>query len=142
MKEQNYKNHRQVVYTYYLFTGIPIIVLIVFAIKRIIAGGSQNLELNVLFLLIGWILLTMLFRSRKFALIAQDRAIRAEESLRYFILTSKSIDQRLTTGQITALRFAGDDEFPSLVQQAIEEKLDNVAIKLRIKNWRSDWNRV
>jgi hypothetical protein len=84
----------------------------------------------------------MLFRSRKFALIAQDRAIRAEESLRYFILTSKSIDQRLTTGQITALRFAGDDEFPSLVQQAIEEKLDNVAIKLRIKNWRSDWNRV
>jgi hypothetical protein len=142
MKEQNYKNHTQVVYSYYLFTGIPIIVLIVFAIKRIIADGSHNLELNVLLLLIGWILLTMLFRSRKFALIAQDRAIRAEESLRYFILTGKRLDQRLTIGQITALRFAGDDEFPSLVQQAIEENLSNDSIKQRIKSWRSDWNRV
>jgi hypothetical protein len=142
MKEQNYKNHTQVVYSYYLFTGIPIIVLVVFAIKRIIADSSHNLELNVLLLLIGWILLTMLFRSRKFALIAQDRAIRAEESLRYFILTGKRLDQRLTIGQITALRFAGDDEFPSLVQQAIEENLSNDSIKQRIKSWRSDWNRV
>jgi hypothetical protein len=142
MKEQNYKNHTQVVYSYYLFTGIPIIVLIVFAIKRIIADSTHNLELNVLLLLIGWILLTILFRSRKFALIAQDRAIRAEESLRYFILTGKRLDQRLTIGQITALRFAGDDEFSSLVQQAIEENLSNDLIKQRIKNWRSDWNRV
>jgi hypothetical protein len=142
MKEQNYKNHTQVVYSYYLFTGIPIIVLVVFAIKRIIADSTHNLELNVLLLLIGWILLTILFRSRKFALIAQDRAIRAEESLRYFILTGKRLDQRLTIGQITALRFAGDDEFPSLVQQAIEENLSNDSIKQRIKSWRSDWNRV
>jgi hypothetical protein len=142
MKEQNYKNHTQVVYSYYLFAGVPIIILIAFAIKRIIEDSSHNLELNVLLLLIGWILLTILFRSRKFALIAQDRAIRAEESLRYFILTGKRLDQRLTIGQIAALRFAGDDEFPSLVQQAIEENLSNDSIKQRIKNWRSDWNRV
>jgi hypothetical protein len=142
MKEQTYKNHTQVVYSYYLFTGIPIIIIIAFVIKRIIADSSHNLELNVLLLLIGWILLTMLFRSRKFALIAQDRAIRAEESLRYFILTGKRLDQRVTIGQITALRFAGDDEFPSLVHQAIEENLSNDSIKQRIKNWRSDWNRV
>jgi hypothetical protein len=142
MKEQKYKNHRQIVYSYYLFTGVPIVVLIAFAIKRILADSNHNLELNVLFLLIGWILLTMLFRSRKFALIAQDRAIRAEENLRYFILTGKRLDQCVTIGQITALRFAGDDEFPSLVQQAIEESLDNDAIKQRIKNWRSDWSRV
>jgi hypothetical protein len=84
----------------------------------------------------------MLFRSRKFALIAQDRAIRAEESLRYFILTRKRLDQRLTIGQITALRFSGDDEFPSLARQAMEENLSNDSIKQRIKNWRSDWERV
>lgn len=142
MKEQNYKNHRKIAYGDYLFTGLPILVVVALATKRIIVNGSRDLELNLLLLIIGWILLTMLFRSRKFALIAQDRAIRAEEKLRYFLLTGKTLDQRLTMKQITALRFAGDEEFPSLVQQAVDETLSNDAIKKRIRQWRSDRYRV
>lgn len=142
MKEQNYKNHTQVVYGYYLFTGVPILILIALAIQKIISGNGSNLELNIMLLLIGWILLTMLFRSRSFALKAQDRAIRAEEGLRYFILTGKRLDQRLTISQVIALRFAGDEEFPALAQKAADENLSNREIKMQIKNWRSDWYRI
>jgi hypothetical protein len=39
--------------------------------------------------------LTALF-ARMFALKAQDRAIRAEENLRHFVITGKLLDPRLT----------------------------------------------
>jgi hypothetical protein len=140
MKQQNFDNHRQVVYGYYLFTGVPILILIGIAISKIFKTEAR--ELGLILLLIGWILLSMLFRSRGFALKAQDRAIRAEESLRYFILTGKPIDVRITISQIIALRFASDEELPSLALRAVKEGLSNKQIKQQIKNWRSDWHRV
>jgi hypothetical protein len=142
MKVQHYKNHRQIVYGYYVFTGIPILVLLGMAVRKLIVDGRTGLETNIMLVLAGWVLLTMLFRSRAFALKSQDRAIRAEEGLRYFILTGKRLDPRLTISQITALRFAADAEFPSLAEQAARENLGNKEIKKQIKNWRSDWHRV
>jgi len=76
--------------------------------------------------------------SRQFAIKAQDRAIRAEENLRYFIITRKPLDSRITMGQIISLRFAPDDEFVVLVDRAINENLTPVEIKKAIKNWRAD----
>lgn len=140
MKEQSFKNHTQIVYSYYLFTGIPILVLIGIAISKIFNAGERSP--GIILLLIGWILLSMLFRSRGFALKAQDRAIRAEETLRYFILTGNPIDKRLTLSQIIALRFASDEELPALAQRAAEEGLSNTEIKKQIRNWRSDLQRV
>ena len=140
MKEQNLNNHTQIVYGYYLTTGVPILILIGIAIAKITSPTERNLGL--ILLLIGWILLSMLFRSRSFALKAQDRAIRAEESLRYFILTGKRLDSRLTLNQIIALRFASDEEMPLLAQKAVEEHLSNKQIKQQIKSWRSDGHRV
>lgn len=137
--EQNFKNHTQIVYNYYLFTGVPILILIGIAIAKLFNAGERNF--GIILLLIGWILLTMLFRSRGFALKAQDRAIRAEENLRYFILTSKRLDPRITMSQIIALRFASDEEFPLLAHRAAEENISNKEIKMQIKNWRSDWYR-
>lgn len=137
---QNYKNHRQIVYGYYLSTGVPILVLMGIAVSKVF--NEQERSLGLILLLIGWILLSMLFRSRGFALKAQDRAIRAEETLRYFILTGKPLDSRLTLSQIIALRFASDEELPALAQQAAEKGLNNKEIKTQIKNWRSDWHRV
>ena len=140
MKQQNFKNHTQIVYGYYLFTGVPILVLLIIAVCKIFTTGQR--ELGLILLLIGWILLSMLFRSRGFALIAQDRAIRAEESLRHFVLTGKPMHPGVTLGQIIALRFASDEEFPALAQRAIEESLSNKQIKQQIKKWRSDFHRV
>jgi hypothetical protein len=140
MKEQNFKNHVQIVYSYYLFTGVPILVLIGIAVRKVFL--EQERSFGLILLLIGWILLSMLFRSRGFALKAQDRAIRAEEKLRYFLLTGKALDSRLNINQVIALRFASDEELPALAQKAAEEGLTNKQIKQLIKNWRSDWHRV
>lgn len=79
---------------------------------------------------------------RSFPLKAQDRAIRAEEGLRHFILTGKPLDSKLRMGQIIALRFASNEEFPALAQRAVAENLSGKAIKESIKNWRADHDRV
>lgn len=79
---------------------------------------------------------------RTYALKAQDRAIRAEENLRHFILTGKPFDSRLNIRQIIALRFASDEELPSLAKKAAEESLRSKQIKEEIKNWRADNYRI
>jgi hypothetical protein len=79
---------------------------------------------------------------RTYALKAQDRAIRAEESLRYFILTGKAIDTRLRMGQIVALRFASDNEFVALAEKAATEGLSGKQIKQLIQNWKADYRRI
>ena len=140
MKEQNINNHTQIVYRYYLTTGIPILVLGGIAIWKIIDGVDR--DFGWILLLISWILITMFFKGRTMALKAQDRAIRSEESLRYFILTGKRIDPRIKMNQIIALRFASDEELPTLVQKAADEDLTNKEIKQQIKKWRADWYRV
>jgi hypothetical protein len=44
----------------------------------------------------------------------------------------------LRVRQLIALRFAGDDELPDLVRQALAEKLTPRAIKQRIRVWQAD----
>jgi len=141
MAEQNFKNHTKIVYSYYLLTGVPIIILIVFAWIRIFENDA-NRDVWIIMVLIGWILITMLFRSRGFALKAQDRAIRAEENLRFFLLTGKKPDERLTLSQLIALRFASDEELPQLAKRAADENWSNKQIKQQIKHWRADHHRV
>jgi hypothetical protein len=142
MRKQNLKNHSQIVWSYYLYTGVPILILVVLSIIYFINEGFSFHYPSIMFLLTGWIFLTMLFRARGFALKAQDRAIRAEEGLRYFILTGKRLNPSLSIKQIVALRFAGDEELPALVQKTIDENLGNRAIKHLIRNWRADEYRV
>lgn len=79
---------------------------------------------------------------RVFPLKAQDRAIRAEENFRYFLLSGKPLLSGLHISQIVALRFASDEEFVELVQKALKENLTNRAIKLLIENWKPDYHRV
>ena len=88
------------------------------------------------------ILASLFWFARRFALVAQDRAIRAEENFRHFILTGKPFDSRLRMSQIIALRFAPDDEFPELAKKAVEEKLSSREIKAAIKKWKADHHRV
>jgi len=82
------------------------------------------------------------FLFRSFALKAQDRAIRAEENLRHFVLTGKMLDKNLTILQIIALRFAPEEEFATLTERAVKENLTNDQIKQAIKNWKADNHRA
>jgi hypothetical protein len=77
-----------------------------------------------------------------FALKAQDRAARAEEKLRYYIIAGKVFPDGLKIGQILALRFASDEEYLALVDKAIADKLSPDEIKKTIKNWRGDYHRI
>jgi hypothetical protein len=79
---------------------------------------------------------------RTFPLKAQDRAIRAEEQLRHYVLTGKLLDSRLTIRQIVALRFASNEEFAALAQRAADQSLSPDAIKREVKQWRADLYRV
>ena len=72
----------------------------------------------------------------------QDRTIRVEEQLRYFILTGSPIDPKITIPQLIALRFASDDEFPKLAEKAALTSMTPDEIKNEIQQWRPDEHRV
>ena len=61
------------------------------------------------------------------------------------LLTGKrfeNIESQLDIKQIVALRFASDEELESLITKAINEKLSPKMIKLEIKNWQGDYQRI
>jgi hypothetical protein len=112
------------------------------ATRNLWKSSEDNLYSASLLVLLAFILLFMFYFIRSFALKAQDRAIRAEEKLRYFILTGKPISNTLTIRQFIGLRFASDDEFPVLVDKALLENLSENDIKKAITNWKADNDRL
>ncbi|HSB14625.1 MAG TPA: DUF6526 family protein [Bryobacteraceae bacterium] len=144
MKEQNYTNHRQYVFMYHVVLfGLIVLTLIgsfVNLYKSI--GDHQRLYSASLIVVMNICLLLLFFLARVFALKAQDRAIRAEENLRHFVLTGRPLDRRLTIRQVIGLRFAADEEFAELAKRAVTESLSEDAIKRAVKSWRADTHRV
>jgi hypothetical protein len=105
-------------------------------------GDHSRLYSASLIAVLTFCVLILTFLCRIFALKAQDRAIRAEQNLRHFVLTGKLLDPRLAIRQVVALRFASDDEFVALAQDAAEKNLAPDAIKQAVKKWRADTYRV
>ena len=144
MTEQNYANHHKFVIGYHMVLSLLLaggtIASLVNIWQQYSAGAGLMTPILVTLLFIT-ATLTFIFL-RTFPLKAQDRAIRAEESLRYFILTGKPFDSRITMGQIIALRFAPDDEFVPLVNRAVNESLAPADIKKSVKKWRADKHRM
>jgi len=142
--EQNYSNHTQIVPVFHRVL-LPVLglTLIGSLVNLYLSLGDHerlyNAALIVVLVVTGS--LTALF-ARIFALKAQDRAIRAEENLRHFVMTGKLLDPRLSPRQIVALRFASDAEFVALAQRAADESLPADAIKQAVKQWRADTYRV
>ena len=83
-----------------------------------------------------------MYFTRAFALKAQDRAIKAEENFRHYLLTGKTLNSKLTMRQIIGLRFASDEEYVELAERAVKENLSEKDIKKSIKNWKPDLYRV
>ena len=142
MKIQHYANHRRLLFTYHGLTFLPLLALIIGSIRNLIYCDASQVYAAALLVLVSFLLLSLYLHTRIFALKAQDRAIRAEENLRYFILTGKRLDTRLTLRQVIALRFASDEELPGLVEETLQENLKPDAIKKSVRNWRPDTYRV
>jgi hypothetical protein len=142
MHHQNYKNHVRYVPLWHFITGGALCALLIGSIVNLVHSARENLYSASLIVLISLILVVIFWYARWFALRAQDRAIVAEERLRYFILTGKPMSRHLRTKQIIALRFASDEELVELARRAVDERMRTDNIKKSIRHWRSDHHRV
>jgi hypothetical protein len=144
MNEQNYANHTRFVKGYHFILSAFLLIGTICSFVNLWLQWSAKDEVFSAALIALLFICCFLIAAfvRTFPLKAQDRAIRAEENLRYFILTNKAIDKRINMGQIIALRFAPDDEFIVLADRAAKENLSPDEIKKAIKNWRADLHRA
>ena len=144
MKSQDYKNHTRIHPLYHYVLSLLILVTLIAAITNMVLAINvrTNILQAVILVLIMIIIIIVAALVRTYALKAQDRAIRAEERLRYYVLTGELLDSALSMGQIVALRFAGDSEFEDLCKKAAVKGLKPDDIKKAIKNWKADNNRI
>jgi hypothetical protein len=143
METQNFKNHGRLVTGYHKVLYPMLLAGVIGScinLNQSCANGNCYAASLILLLFIT-VMLAAYF-TRSFALKAQDRAIRAEENMRHFLMTGKPLPSALTTRQIIGLRFASDEEFIELINDAIENKLNSKQIKAKIKNWKADHYRV
>lgn len=144
MEAQNFANHRRNVPAFH-FILLPIILLTLIGsfVNLYQSWGDHQRQYSASLIVAIMVCLALVsVIARLFSLKAQDRAIRAEENLRHYVMTGKLLDPKLTVRQIIGLRFASDQEFVALAGRAVEENLTEVAIKKAVKNWRADTYRV
>ena len=141
---QSYKNHAQIVPLYHrVLTALLLLTLIGSIVNLTKSWGDSTRFYSASLIVALTIAAILLFVFvRVFPLKAQDRAIRAEEQLRHYVLTGKLLDARLSVRQIVALRFASDAELAALAQRAADQSLSPDAIKRDVKQWRADTYRV
>jgi len=145
MSSQNYQNHKR----YYIphhFIFLPgMAFCIVWGIIKTINDQPHQLEWSLFSVLAFAILYLAIMLRQHYALNNQNRIVRLEFRLRYYQLMhepSAQAEEKLSFGQIAALRFAGDAEFKLLLKKAIEENMSADAIKKSIKDWQPDNMRV
>lgn len=143
-EEQSYAKHAKFVPMYHgVLFGIIVLTLIGSIVNLVKSQGDHERLYNAALILAISLALVLLFGfARVFPLKAQDRAIRAEENLRHYVLSGKLLDRRLTVKQIVGLRFASDEEFVALAKKAADESMTPDAIKKSVQSWRSDHDRL
>ncbi len=144
MKEQSYENHtRYQPLQQFIWLPLSFLLLvstIVYTIYQFVTNGF-SFEVVLLFVMVVVAIIPGML-ARLYATTLQDRIIITEEQFRYFTLTGKRLDSRLTKKHLIALRFTSDEEFVELVDRTISENLSPDEIKRSIKTWRADHNRV
>lgn len=145
MKDQTYSNHRRYYaphhFIYYPVVFVSAIVSGVFIFQRP-REWLVWLSFMGVFLLLAWLSFMM---RQHYALMNQNRTIRLELRLRYYILAKERLEvyeTKLTPAQLVALRFASDDEFVLLLKRTLDEKLTPAQIKKAITKWTPDHMRV
>jgi hypothetical protein len=145
MKTQNYENHVRY-YPPHHFVFYPILLILLgISVYYTFKSDEQSLLwlfITLLLVLITW--LSLMLRQH-YALGNQNRIVRLEMRFRYYLLTNQrleTVENKLSFGQLLALRFASDEELPVLTQRALAENLSPKEIKKSIVNWLPDHMRV
>jgi len=140
---QSYKNHSRLLPAFHFFV-LPVLALnVVNEARRAYYYPSGGRAIAVV---VAIAILTLGILARTMPLAAQDRLIRLEMRMRLQQILPADLQPRineLTTRQLVALRFACDAEMPELVREVLDGRLKTgKEIKLRIKDWQPDWQRV
>ncbi len=140
---QNYKNHAKFVPAFH-FVAVPILLVnFIWATRHAIQAPATP---TILAAATALAFLLVAFLARLFALKAQDRVIRLEMRMLLRELWPAGLHPKIvefTTSQLVALRFASDAELPELAQAVLRDGITSQKqIKLMIKNWKADHQRV
>lgn len=143
-RPQNYASHARYVTGYHVVAFLLLIAYLVWSIVHLFLG---HFSVASIFALLGAVVLAQVYwYVREFAVGNQNRIIRLEMKLRMEQLLPADLAIRFgdfTTGQLVALRFAGDEELPALARKVLDEKItDQREIKRQIRDWQADYQRV
>ena len=140
--QQSFASHSRYVPGYHFVAPALLLGNLVYAVPHLwrwrTPGAVAYLGMSVALGLMYWYM-------REFATSNQDRIIRLEETMRLERLLPADLKPRigeLSVRQLIALRFASDTELAGLVRQALDQQLDQKAIKAAVKTWRADHLRV
>jgi len=142
-KPQTLANHVKLDPAFHLVLLPTLVLAIILSIWNVVVHYETLSAWTILVLTVAAV--NTAFRTRIYALKAQDRVIRLEERLRLSSLLSEPLRSRigdLTESQLVAIRFASDGEVQALVQKTLSENLKNADIKKAVTNWRPDYFRI
>src|ERR1700678_325316 len=140
-KPQSFSNHAAFDLPYHVFISFGLLSNLIIGIIVLVMSFHTQLLLGIWIVILSVVVILIFIRLRTYPLKIQDRVIRLEERLRLDALLPEPLKNRipeLTEDQLVGLRFASDDELPSLVQLTLDKQLTRKQIKERIQNWRPD----
>lgn len=144
-QKQNYNNHVRW-YPPHHFVFYPIMLVLLGFTSYKACYDTALREVWVLVTIIIAVITWLAYMLRQhYALTLQNRLVLAELRYRYLAITGnrlEPLEERLSEGQLFALRFAPDEELETLANRAITENLSPDTIKRSIQNWRADPRRV
>ena len=142
METQSFTNHVRIHPLYHYF-AVPVSLALV---PAAVINLFIQVSLPSIILLLATILLHVaIYLVRDYAKKNQDRIIRLELRLRYYVLTSQQLEEwerDLSTGQLLALRFASDEEFIEMIHNPATQSKTPEQIKRQIIQWNADLMRV
>jgi hypothetical protein len=144
-KQQSFRNHASLDPSYHFVASAALLINLVIGVILIVISLHTQLLLAVWIVILSIVLILMYIKLRVYPLKIQDRVIRLEERLRLDALLPEPLRKRipeLTEDQLIGLRFASDDEIPTLVELTLDKQLNRKQIKERIQNWRPDHWRI
>jgi len=148
-KPQSFQNHARLDPVFHFFLvpvfSLGVVLSLIHFFYHFAHSDFRDNFHAFLLIVLAVALLTLVFKVRLYSLKVQDRMIRLEERLRLMQLLAEPLRSRipeLSEDQLCGLRFASDPEVPTLVEQALNEKLSRKQIKQAIQNWRPDYWRV
>ncbi len=144
-KQQSFRSHASIDPAFHYVAFAALLFNLVVGIIFVVMSLHTQLLLGLWVVVLSVALFILFFKSRSYPLKVQDRIIRLEERLRLEALLPDELKRRipeLNEDQLIGLRFASDEELPSLVEMTLDKKLDRKQIKERIQNWRPDHWRI